>query len=128
MGRLVLKRVEITYSLNRIAYTASGHKFKLLLTKSSQHAEVIVQQKPQIIMLQNDTKYFPGALIVLDVHGITVLENLYKDKCFTTADFNWSKQLRYYWWSEETPFVTSKGIEIQDDCLLRQTIAGYKYR
>ncbi|CAD7972922.1 unnamed protein product [Amoebophrya sp. A25] len=69
-----------------------------------------------------------GALIVLDVHGITVLENLHEDKCYALNDFNWSKQLRYYWYtSEDTPVTTSIGTEVYDDCILKQTISSYKY-
>ncbi|CAD7935566.1 unnamed protein product [Amoebophrya sp. A120] len=68
-----------------------------------------------------------GALIVLDVHGITVLENLLEDKCHALNDFNWSKQLRYYWYTGETPLVTSIGNEVSEDCILRQTISSYKY-
>eukprot|EP00392_Amoebophrya_sp_AT5.2_P005332 g5341.t1 len=68
-----------------------------------------------------------GALIVLDVHGITVLENLLEDKCHALNDFNWSKQLRYYWYTSDTPVTTSIGGEVTDDCILRQTISCYKY-
>lgn len=38
-----------------------------------------------------------GALIVLDVHNITVIEQLLAAGCRGVNDFDWSKQLRYYW-------------------------------
>ena len=51
-----------------------------------------------------------------------------------TQDFNWSKQLRYYWHPGQDedgngpePLVTSKGNVISDDCVLRQTIAMVRY-
>mmetsp|Transcript_49834 Transcript_49834/g.161193 ORF Transcript_49834/g.161193 Transcript_49834/m.161193 type:complete len:2904 (-) Transcript_49834:280-8991(-) len=66
-----------------------------------------------------------GALIVLDVHGIAVLENLEEAKCRSVSDFDWSKQLRYYWVMEDT--VMSDGSRISDDCVIRQTIASSKY-
>jgi len=42
-----------------------------------------------------------GALIVLDVHGISVLENLVEANTHSVTDFDWSKQLRYYWVPED---------------------------
>jgi hypothetical protein len=39
-----------------------------------------------------------GVLIVLDVHGITVLDNLREASCRSVNDLDWSKQLRYYCW------------------------------
>jgi dynein heavy chain len=66
-----------------------------------------------------------GALIVLDVHGITVLQDLEAAKCSSINDFDWSKQLRYYWQIEET--VVSEGLKVEDDCVMRQTIASFKY-
>ncbi len=35
-----------------------------------------------------------GALIVLDVHNITVVEQLIKEGCNSVNGFDWSKQLR----------------------------------
>ena len=66
-----------------------------------------------------------GALIVLDVHGITVLDNLVTSRCRSTNDFDWSKQLRYYWAVDEV--TTSDGNRVSDDCIVRQTIAAFRY-
>jgi dynein heavy chain len=66
-----------------------------------------------------------GALIVLDVHGITVLENLCEASCRSVNDFDWSKQLRYYWVMEET--VTSDGSSVSDACVIKPTIASARY-
>ncbi|CAK0841283.1 unnamed protein product [Prorocentrum cordatum] len=67
-----------------------------------------------------------GALIVLDVHGITVLDNLVESGCMSPNEFDWSKQLRYYWVGENGA-VTSQGDTISDDCVCKQTIACFKY-
>jgi dynein heavy chain len=66
-----------------------------------------------------------GALIVLDVHGISVLENLTAAKTSSVNDFDWSKQLRYYWVLEDCPL--SGGKTTSDDCVLKQTIAAMRY-
>jgi dynein heavy chain len=70
-----------------------------------------------------------GALIVLDVHGISVLQNLRDAGTSSVNDFDWSKQLRYYWCPEETGDVNkdSFGEPVENDCLIRQTIAGFRY-
>eukprot|EP00928_Gymnodinium_smaydae_P068050 TRINITY_DN5109_c0_g7_i1.p1 TRINITY_DN5109_c0_g7~~TRINITY_DN5109_c0_g7_i1.p1 ORF type:complete len:4115 (+),score=1184.64 TRINITY_DN5109_c0_g7_i1:176-12520(+) len=68
-----------------------------------------------------------GALIVLDVHGITVLNNLLDAGTSSTTDFDWSKQLRYYWIPEDQEVETSLCNTVTDDCICRQTIAGFKY-
>ena len=60
-----------------------------------------------------------GALIVLDVHGRDVVELLINSKVTSVNDFEWTKQLRYYW---------EKDI---DNCVVRQTntrfLYGYEY-
>jgi len=38
-----------------------------------------------------------GALIVINVHGINIVESLIDVKINTTNDFDWEKELRYYW-------------------------------
>jgi len=66
-----------------------------------------------------------GAMIVLDVHGISVLKDLEKSKCRSVHEFDWSKQLRYYWCME--PTSTSEGKTVEDECVVRQTIAAFRY-
>jgi dynein heavy chain len=60
-----------------------------------------------------------GALIVLDVHARDVVAELVDKKVSNLNDFEFSKQLRYYW-----------EVEI-DDCVARQTntrfVYGYEY-
>jgi len=62
---------------------------------------------------------------VLDVHGISVLKDLVTAKCNSTNDFDWSKQLRYYWSMDEV--LLSYGKVVADDCVIRQTIASFRY-
>jgi len=66
-----------------------------------------------------------GALIVLDVHGISVLEQIDAAKCRSVNDFDWSKQLRYYWAMEEV--LMSDGTRTSDTCIVKQTIANIRY-
>jgi dynein heavy chain len=56
-----------------------------------------------------------GALIVLDVHGRDVVTGLKKHDVKSVHDFEWSKQLRYYWDSEI------------DNCVAKQTVAKFVY-
>jgi len=38
-----------------------------------------------------------GALSVIDVHAREVVRNMIKARVETMNDFEWMKQLRYYW-------------------------------
>lgn len=67
-----------------------------------------------------------GALIVIDVHARTVTNNMIAAKCSSITDFEWTKQLRYYW--EDDCGQLAQG---DDDCVVRQTntrfLYGYEY-
>ena len=60
-----------------------------------------------------------GALVVLDVHGRDVVAALVKKQVSALEDFEWTRQLRYYW------------EEDVDNCVVRQTntrfVFGYEY-
>ena len=56
-----------------------------------------------------------GALIVLDVHARDVVSELVQKRVNNLNDFEFSKQLRYYWDAEI------------DDCLFKQTNTSFRY-
>ncbi|CEM19434.1 unnamed protein product [Vitrella brassicaformis CCMP3155] len=56
-----------------------------------------------------------GALIVLDVHARDVVRTMILEKCSSVNDFEWTKQLRYYWEAEI------------DNCTARQTNTRFLY-
>eukprot|EP00756_Hemistasia_phaeocysticola_P022945 Hpha_TRINITY_DN15865_c4_g10::TRINITY_DN15865_c4_g10_i1::g.188383::m.188383/K10408/DNAH; dynein heavy chain, axonemal len=59
-------------------------------------------------------------LLVVDVHAESVMQALDRDGCHSYADFNWQKQLRYYW--------TNKGDEQQPfDCWIGHGAADILY-
>eukprot|EP00755_Sulcionema_specki_P029311 Sspe_Gene.91899::Locus_63548_Transcript_1_1_Confidence_1.000_Length_4256::g.91899::m.91899/K10408/DNAH; dynein heavy chain, axonemal len=63
-------------------------------------------------------------LLVVDVHARSVMDDLKKDNCVRSDDFNWQKQLRYYW--------TNNNIEGEpQDCWIGHSSAnilyGYEY-
>ncbi|CAE7382407.1 DNAH6 [Symbiodinium necroappetens] len=76
----------------------------LLLSTSFLHSVELVR-----LDLTKLQRVLMGALIVLDVHGISVLEQIDAAKCRSVNDFDWSKQLRYYWAMEEAQFAESTG-------------------
>lgn len=56
-----------------------------------------------------------GALIVLDVHARDVVSELVVKNVQNLNDFEFSKQLRYYWDAEI------------DDCYVKQTNTCFRY-
>ena len=65
--------------------------------------------------LSGDQRTLMGALIVLDVHGRDVIGNLVSSNVKSVFDFEWSKQLRYYWEADV------------DNCIVRQTNSKFTY-
>ena len=65
-----------------------------------------------------------ATLIVVDVHNRDVVQSLIDDKCDSSEDFNWQKQLRFYWKS----CIGGLGAT---DCVIHhsaaQTLYGYEY-
>ncbi len=66
------------------------------------------------------------ALVTTDVHARDIIEELNIQKVSTTTDFNWVKQLKYYWEAVEDEAGTGN-----EDCIIKQVSAkltyGYEY-
>ncbi len=60
-------------------------------------------------------QFIVETLIVLDVHGREVVKGLIKSGVTSTTDFDWQRQLRYFW---EMP---------EDNCFARQTKTRIEY-
>ena len=60
-----------------------------------------------------------GALTVIDVHARDVVDNMIRLSVSNINDFEWTRQLRYYWDTEV------------ENCVIRQTntrfVYGYEY-
>ena len=56
-----------------------------------------------------------GALLTIDVHARDVVRALERGKVNSISDFDWTKQLRYYWDTKD------------DDIYTRQTNASFRY-
>lgn len=79
-----------------------------------------------------------SALIILDVHGRDVVNTMVENKCSSLSDYEWVKQLRYYWenhWKGEgdPPGATLDEkcaypvVPEHEHCVVRQTNAFKKY-
>lgn len=58
-----------------------------------------------------------GALIVIDIHARDVVRQMIKARVESINDFEWTRQLRYYWELEEE----------KDDCFVKQTNTRFAY-
>ncbi len=57
-----------------------------------------------------------GSLIVIDVHARSVVEDLIASDVSAIIDFDWAKQLRYYWVADRDTWMGKFG-----QCVARQT-------
>ena len=74
---------------------------------------MLITSRSQVI------NWFRRALVVIDVHARDVVTALVAKGVSSLDDFDWTKQLRYYWDAEA------------DNCIVRQTntrfVYGYEY-
>jgi dynein heavy chain len=81
----------------------------------------LINKEVSIVRGQLDTlqRTLMGALIVLDVHARDVVGQMVDLNISNLNDFDWAKQLRYYWDADV------------DNCVVRQTntrfMYGYEY-
>jgi dynein heavy chain, axonemal len=74
-----------------------------------------------------------GALIVLDVHNKTVVDNMIKSKVDNIDHFDWTKQLRYYWepiTNRDGDPYKATGVnqgDVLNDCFCKQTNTRFRY-
>ncbi len=54
-------------------------------------------------------------LLTIEVHARDVIEKLVKSNCSSEKDFDWTRQLRFYWEKEDDEFI------------IRQTNAAFQY-
>ena len=87
---------------------------EFLLYSNKQINEMVDLVKGQLDKLQRSVL---GALIVIDVHAREVVTSMIKMRVENINDFEWTKQLRYYWEQEED----------YDDCFARQTNTRFRY-
>jgi dynein heavy chain, axonemal len=81
----------------------------------------LITVQVNIVRLPLDTlqRTMMGAVIVLDVHARDVVKNLTQQDIRSLNDFEWSKQLRYYWDMTEN--------NEEGDCVVKQTNSRFKY-
>ena len=97
--------------LNESRDKSKGTKYFEDFMKEIINEEVSIVRK-ELNILQ---RTLMGALIVLDVHARDVVSELIHKKITNLNDFEFAKQLRYYWEAEV------------DDCVVRQTNTYFRY-
>ena len=65
--------------------------------ESFQMEVVKLVRRPSLPKIHRSTL---GALLTLDVHGLDVIKELAKERVSSVTDFEWTSQLRYYWYDE----------------------------
>lgn len=108
--------------------------WKSMPTNSHALQEYLTFYKTQILdtvslvkgQLTSNQRTVCCTLIVVDVHARDVVSSLIEAKCEATTDFNWQKQLRYYWMTSPTADDPTR-----PDCHIfhssAKTTYGYEY-
>ena len=65
--------------------------------------------------LNKQQRMLLGALLTIDVHARDVIRTMVRKAVSSLSDFEWTKQLRYYW------------DEDKDDCFAKQTNSSFRY-
>ena len=89
------------------------------LIKQLESTVMLVRQK-----LTKLAKISVNALIVIDVHARTVIEEVIEAGCQDSAAFEWIKQLRYYW---QVDPLDPERFDVQTKCVATVFPYGYEY-
>ena len=85
----------------------------------------VAQVKKPLKPLERQTM---GALIVLDVHAKDVIVNMIQSRVEHINDFEWTKQLRYYWEERtERDKDIYNGEDTGFDTFVKQTNTRFRY-
>lgn len=104
-------------SMMETAIRKYGEGDKIALEGACRHIDVLIQEmvglvKTDLTIAQRETI---KSLIVLEVHNRDVTDKVNELLVDSVNNFEWSKQLRYYWETED------------DDCFARQTNTRFRY-
>ena len=109
-GHDALKKLEGTYKDEGVVYPDAMKNF-LTFSLDQINAMVALVRQP----LDKQQRTLLGALLTIDVHARDVTRTLVRENVCSLTDFEWTKQLRYYWDDKV------------DDVVVRQTNASFQY-
>jgi dynein heavy chain len=109
-GTAALMKLEGTYDEGGEVESDAMEKFLDFSLKQIDAMVELVRQP-----LDNQQRMLLGALLTIDVHARDVTRALVRKEITQLSDFEWTKQLRYYWEEKE------------DDVFAKQTNSSFQY-
>eukprot|EP00040_Diaphanoeca_grandis_P037866 m.251032 g.251032 ORF g.251032 m.251032 type:complete len:4203 (+) comp33890_c0_seq2:91-12699(+) len=98
-GQIVIAGCQMAWTVETAAAIES-HQMKAHVEKSKNQLNALVVAIRG--KLQKIARKVVSALIVIEVHAKDVVIDMHKDGVMRTSDFEWIKQLRYYWQEDQT--------------------------